>query len=190
MPAVAGGHGRYHHAAPPAADAAPPLPRRRSGAMRCWPSPVVAVFGLAAFVGSQLFSGNIDAQTVRMPKVTGLSEADARAALARDGFTDPTVTTRADDLPVGNVLEQDPKAGVRVDPAKTTVALGSRPAGHREGARAGRALPRRGDPGAQDARAQEWVRSHRPTRPNPRTRVLLGQLPARGRSSRWAPRST
>jgi serine/threonine-protein kinase len=51
------------------------------------------------------------AAPLNVPDVVGQDEAAARAALERAGFTNVTVTSRADnDAPAGRVLEQTPRA--------------------------------------------------------------------------------
>lgn len=55
--------------------------------------------------------------TVTVPDLTGLSEADAEAAIVAAGLTVGTVTTApSDTVPAGDVISHDPAAGASVAP--------------------------------------------------------------------------
>jgi len=66
-----------------------------------------------------------------MPKVTGLTEADARAALAAAGFTDVRVTSQINgDVAPGSVFMQNPEQGVpsfRINPVFIYIAIAPPP---------------------------------------------------------------
>jgi serine/threonine-protein kinase len=94
-------------------------------------TPVGIVFRQEPDQGTELESGaevtihvSSGAPTVEMPRVVGMQEADARALLSGQGFTNITTQQRADeDIAEGEVIEQIPTEGsqVSVDAAITLV---------------------------------------------------------------------
>jgi serine/threonine-protein kinase len=83
---------------------------------------VLAIFLLAAFIGSRLISDQTRG-TVAVPDVVGMTETQARSTLTQAGFTVGGVDRRTDPKPAGIVLEQRPPADTRVDPAQSPVTL-------------------------------------------------------------------
>ncbi|TFC31630.1 serine/threonine-protein kinase [Cryobacterium sp. TMT2-18-3] len=83
------------------------------------PSPVPATDGI---------STDILIQRVRMPELTSLTLAAARAALAEAGLEVGAVETQASALPADTVLASLPAEGTRIDPGRTVdlvIASGS-----------------------------------------------------------------
>ncbi len=57
--------------------------------------------------------------TVSVPDVKGKSEADARAALSKAGFSVTTSNQNSDTVPKGNVIDQSPAGGSQATPGST-----------------------------------------------------------------------
>ena len=70
-----------------------------------------------ALTGSTSFTLTVNAVTVPVPDVVGLSQTDAEAAIASAGLTVGTVSNESSDtVPAGNVISQDPADGTQVAP--------------------------------------------------------------------------
>ena len=102
-------------------------PRRRTG-------PFIAVLvvlllllgGLIALLVTQLDLGGDTTPQVAVPTVVGLSEDDARQQLENARFTVKVDRRANDTAPEGEVFDQDPDAGVRIDEGSSvTIAVSS-----------------------------------------------------------------
>jgi eukaryotic-like serine/threonine-protein kinase len=75
---------------------------------------VLAVFVIAALIGNSLFGGGTD--RVAVPEVTGLTQAQAEAAIREAGLTVGDVTQAASDaVEEGLVISQSPEARTQID---------------------------------------------------------------------------
>ena len=76
---------------------------------------VLAVFVVAALIARSALGGS-GADQVQVPDVTGLSVAEASAALKTEGLTLGTQTQQASDtVPEGRVIDQSPESDTQVD---------------------------------------------------------------------------
>ena len=76
---------------------------------------VLAVFVVAALIARSALGGS-GADQVQVPDVTGLSVAEASAALKAEGLTLGTQTQQASDtVPEGRVIDQSPESDTQVD---------------------------------------------------------------------------
>ncbi len=76
---------------------------------------VIAVFVVAALIARSALGGS-GADQVQVPDVTGLSVAEASAALKAEGLTLGTQTQQASDtVPEGRVIDQSPESDTQVD---------------------------------------------------------------------------
>jgi eukaryotic-like serine/threonine-protein kinase len=76
---------------------------------------IAAVVLLLVF-GPKLFGGNDKPTQVSVPSVTGLTQAEAQAALIRAGLKPVITTATSQDTDKGDVAAQAPPAGTKVDP--------------------------------------------------------------------------
>ena len=80
---------------------------------------ILFVLGVAVFIGLQSLGGNKQ-DTITAPTLRGMTEAAARAALARDGLQLGEVQPKADaSVAKGRVISQDPGAGEAVEKGGT-----------------------------------------------------------------------
>ncbi len=80
----------------------------------------VAVFAAVAYLAYTLLGSGT--KQVAVPRVTGLTQAQAVSSLGTAGLTATTTQKASDTVPAGTVMTQDPQQGVRVDEG-TSVAL-------------------------------------------------------------------
>jgi serine/threonine-protein kinase len=111
-------------------DYAPP-PQRRSSAFLVVLILLLLLLAGLLFALAKVLGVGDSSETVtqvEVPRVTGLSEADARAQLTAAGFTVELGEPKevADPNQVGLVLEQTPQAGIKADEGSTvTIVVGS-----------------------------------------------------------------
>jgi eukaryotic-like serine/threonine-protein kinase len=83
-------------------------PPRRTGWYVLLGIATIAVLAGAAWLAAGFF-GNGSGTNVRVPDLTGLTQAAAQSALVKQGLTlDPQITNAVSDKPKGTVIDQDP----------------------------------------------------------------------------------
>ncbi len=145
---------------------------------------VLAVFVVAALIARSALGGS-GADQVQVPDVTGLSVAEASAALKAEGLTLGTQTQQASDtVPEGRVIDQSPESDTQVDQGRRR--LGDRVERRRGDRRpvAGRALARPGVPGAAPGGARGRSHDLGGLRPDPQHRAQGQPQGGRDRAGR------
>ena len=89
---------------------------------------VLAVFVIVGLIVKSALSGGGGGNQVAAPQIKGLNVTQARAALKAEGLTLGQQTPKADaNVPVGNIIDQDPVSGTAVakgSPVAVTVSSG------------------------------------------------------------------
>jgi eukaryotic-like serine/threonine-protein kinase len=109
--------------APPAPP--PPTPAQPKRSALPWLL-VLLLLILSAGVGYIVYQQLQGAEQVKVPDVRGLTEAKAREFMANSGFRTSTQTTFSPTVPLGQVINTDPRPGVKADKGSTVTLIVSR----------------------------------------------------------------